>query len=256
MLKLKSHIRVNSDKKENEKTLKPLVVYEAVLKFGPISHDDLYKKIGFSRSATFRALRHLEEAGWVRRLINNHHFVATSFVDELASVGSTSLSELDMIFKVLSEVNISSKFVFKVGLYISKSTYCILESSSKNEPVNTIVYPFESCAALVAYCFYSSVWSEKMLFDPNQFFNEYDFIEMKERLMRCKKSLSKRDFFYCHEEQVAAIGVKVGEAFVGSISVKQKDVSKDKVKPLINELRRLSAGLERNELLAKIKNED
>ena len=231
---------------------KPLVVYEAILKFGPISHDELYHKIGFSRSATFRALRHLETAGWVRRLINNHQYVATAHIDKLVSNGSTSLIELDAIYDVLSGLNFGSRFKFNVGFYVTKRTFCILESSSKFEPLNIVKYPFESCSALVAYCHLYQDWDDKILFNTELHYNSFDRADMKNRLLHCRYDLKRKGYYFCPREVSVSIGLKVDSTLVGSITLKCKNISKVESRELISNIRAIQFATDKRGFLASL----
>ena len=242
------HLRIKG--RDLESVPKPLVVYEAVIKFGPISHEKLYHKVGYSRSSTFRALRHLETAGWIRKLVNNHHYVATAYVDELAASGSTSLAQLDIVSYAISHANLDHSFTFSVGFYITKRTFCILESSSKLQRPNELEYPFESCAALTAYCHFNQGWDEKTLFNPDIFYNDYDRKFMKKRLSDCRRNINRRGFHFCRDEFSASIGIKFDSSFVGSITLKTSNVNKTIKKKFINNIQTIRSIMEKEGFLA------
>ena len=201
---------------------KPLLVYEAIIKFGPISLDDLYLKTGFSRSATFRALKHLEAVGWIRKSINNHQYLATAYIDELVSTGSTSLVELDIIHDMLSTTRFYSELNFRVGFYITKRSFCIMESSSKYEKINIVEYPSDSSGALTAYsCLYQD-WKEDILFKSGNNCNFFERRNLEKQLSKCRYDIKRRGFFFCPDEYSAHIGIRVDNSLVGAISLKSR----------------------------------
>jgi len=57
-------------------------ILEGVAKHGPITLDEVAKQTGVSRSATFRALKRLEEGGWIRQRLNGRQYVLTSNVEK------------------------------------------------------------------------------------------------------------------------------------------------------------------------------
>lgn len=54
---------------------------ENIAAYGPITLDALAERSGFSRSATFRGLKTLQNGGWVRLRLNGREYVLTSKVE-------------------------------------------------------------------------------------------------------------------------------------------------------------------------------
>ena len=103
----------NEDRNEQPRLLQ---VFEAVVRYGPISLDNTFPLVGRSRSATFRALKTLETSGWIRRTFNGRQYVATSVIDDLSEQGAISPPELDLICSLLGDYQKRNGLRMQVGV--------------------------------------------------------------------------------------------------------------------------------------------
>lgn len=201
---------------------KLLEVYEAVVKFGPIPLDELYPKLNHSRSSTFRSLKHLQAAGWVRTLMSKHDFVATSHLEELISSGSISMPEADLVCNLLRECVKSWGMHIDVGLYITNRTFFLVESSNKSVQVNSPYYPCNNTTALIACCCLENIPPDQFLFDPHQSTSLIDIKQTHDVLKLCKYEISQKGYYFSPDEVTASTGVTFDSGVVGGVTIYPK----------------------------------
>lgn len=81
-----------------------LEVLERVTRCGPITLDQISQKTGISRSATFRALKILQEKGWIRLRLDGRRYVATCQVEERLAPKIEPRREIDDLIPVISSL--------------------------------------------------------------------------------------------------------------------------------------------------------
>lgn len=78
-------------------------ILENVAKFGPITLDQLTDRTGFSRSATFRGLKRLEEGGWVRLRLNGRQYVLTCRVEQKLNAKVEPKEEIERLTPIINQ---------------------------------------------------------------------------------------------------------------------------------------------------------
>ncbi|WP_375281563.1 MarR family transcriptional regulator [Pseudooctadecabacter sp.] len=78
-------------------------ILEYVAKFGPITLDQLTERTGFSRSATFRGLKRLEEGGWVRLRLNGRQYVLTCRVEQKLNTKVEPKEEIERLTPIIDQ---------------------------------------------------------------------------------------------------------------------------------------------------------
>lgn len=95
-------------------------VLEGVAKHGPITLDEVAKKTGISRSATFRALKRLEEGGWIRQRLNGRQYVLTSKVEKKLNSKIEPKQEIEKLTPIIVE-NVDLK-LFRIRVFQQQTT--------------------------------------------------------------------------------------------------------------------------------------
>ncbi len=201
-----------------------LKVYETVLLFGPISLDEVFPIIGRSRSSTFRCLKQLEAAGWIRTLINKHHFVATAFMDELVSKGAVSMPEVDLISLPAREAALAHKMHTDIGMLISNSHFLLAESTDRAKKANTPMLPLQGNCALVAYCI-------KERLDPERAARRVEAVHrdtpqefITQAVGNCCRALQEKAYFICPDEMSSTIGLTFPSGQIGAVSISPRKI--------------------------------
>ncbi|NVO57390.1 hypothetical protein HW561_16465 [Rhodobacteraceae bacterium B1Z28] len=128
-----------------------LDVFQAVVKQGPASLNEIYPAIKRSRSAAYRALNDLVAAGWVRTTVSGHQYVATSVVDDLASHCAASSVDLDVVCRLLTKHHKDHSIAIQVGLYATTRSFFLIECSEDKNAMNIELRPDENELACAAY---------------------------------------------------------------------------------------------------------
>lgn len=71
-------------------------------KNGPITLDQLAKRTGISRSATFRGLKRLEDGGWIRLRLNARQYVLTSKVEQKLNAKIEPKKEIEQLTPIIA----------------------------------------------------------------------------------------------------------------------------------------------------------
>ncbi len=228
---------------------KILKVYEIVLRHGPILLDEVYPKTEHSRTATFRALKQLERAGWIRPLINRHQFVATSLINNLMAAGSVSLPEVDLVSALVQDIITREAMHVDIGMYVTDQTFHLLESSNKAARLNTPQYPHQSSAALVAYCISAEDRGEGPFGGGA---SGPDMEHFRERLKLCRQDIQRNHRFFCVDELSSTIGLRFRSNLVGALSITQKSVGTRNVSELLKCSKEIVGLLRQNGILGGI----
>ena len=234
-----------------DKLATPMVVYEGVMAFGPLTIDELYPRIGLSRSATYRAMKHLETGGWVRKLVDRHNFIATARIDELVAQATISPLELDVVLSVLGKITADSRFHWDIGFYVNRCDFCVFESTERTKPLSKTRYPYEHCGALVACCHFSGKSTRKMLFGKKFLPDATDRAKMQSLIGYCRDMLRTQNYAHFPEDCSAAVGLKFEDDYIGSIAIRRKIMVKSDL-DLIATVKTVCKIMEDHGFLAKL----
>jgi len=209
-----------------------LRVYEVVVMNGPIELDSVYKTVGISRSASFRSLKKLEESGWIRMLLNNHQYVATSHVDELISNSDISLPEIDLVCDLLRQTISEHKMNIDVGIFITQSAFYLVESSDKGVDLNQRVEASDSYFGFIAH--FLNAQQSKSLVGVK---NNHDLISLWPNIdLSLLNSIDallgeweKDNFLLSNYEFSATIGLIFKNNIIGAINISPKYFNRDTI---------------------------
>ncbi len=128
-----------------------LEVLEGVVNYGPISLNDLHPKVQRSRSATYRALKELEENGWVRRRLGGNRYILTSRMDRLLSAATISFSEMDTLVPLLGRFAMEHNLHVDVAVMQSRTKVVLIESTERGVETGQPISPLFSDLSIAAF---------------------------------------------------------------------------------------------------------
>lgn len=105
-------------------------VFEAVALFGPITLDDLTKKLPRSRSSVYRALVALYKDGWIRRSINGRSYYISPRLENLCDRQYLFDGDFCDLLDVLDIYLASNKLSVTVAVLLKGAEFIVLDANS------------------------------------------------------------------------------------------------------------------------------
>ncbi len=126
-----------------------LLVLETVAEQGPLNLDDVTAATGISRTAAFRALKVLEERGWIRPHMGTGAYAVTAgFVGKLRRANKT-YEEIDNLLPILKAMAKEHKVHFDIAVLEDLIVPRVVESTRRKRIEDPIGF-FDSPFAMVA----------------------------------------------------------------------------------------------------------
>jgi DNA-binding IclR family transcriptional regulator len=115
---------------ETSTSKRVLMVLSAILENGPITVDNLAKTLPITQSGVYRAVRSLEEFGWVQKCIGHGGFIATMIFHEAHDQGQFGVPYVETMRRLLrqSELQKTCHADFYV---VQQNGKCILADSTE-----------------------------------------------------------------------------------------------------------------------------
>lgn len=126
-----------------------LLVLETVAEKGPLNLDGVTEATGISRTAAFRALKVLEERGWIRPQMGTGAFAVTAgFVGKLRRANKT-YEEIDNLLPILKAMAKEHKVHFDIAVLEDLVIPRVVESTRRkriDDPIGFFDSPFVAVA--------------------------------------------------------------------------------------------------------------
>ncbi len=122
-----------------------LLVLETVAEHGPLNLDEVTEATGISRTAAFRALKVLEDRGWIRPQMGTGAFAVTAgFVGKLRRASKT-YEEIDNLLPILKAMSKEHKVHFDIAVLEDLIVPRVVESTRRkriDDPTGFFESPF------------------------------------------------------------------------------------------------------------------
>ncbi|WP_170419803.1 helix-turn-helix domain-containing protein [Ruegeria atlantica] len=251
---LQPKLRADESPATSRNKPKLLEIFEAILKKGPITLDELHSSTSYSRSATYRAIKQLETSGWIRRALNRHSYIASSVVDNALSVGAVSMVETDIVNQIIS--NLGVKFqkdcIFEFGIFISKKSYRLVEDRSGILVDDNEIFPLFSANALTGFCCNPSIRKITDFIQADRDYSHWNNVILLERINECRKQIENTKFYVCPFDGSVSIGLKFNGNIYGALSFSCKSSNGDITAKIKEVASQVAAEFNKYDLLATI----
>lgn len=108
-----------------------IVVFHAVVLYGPITLPQLTKELGIPRASIWRALDTLRQAGWIRMRLGDKAFEVSHDISKVLGNANVTLPGIAQIVNLVRPLSEGGNINVEIGMFTDLGRFEIVETSQK-----------------------------------------------------------------------------------------------------------------------------